>query len=215
MSAPLFRFVSLFHSTLAKSFRHFSTQTRREFATTTAHPGICLRADAGEFIHATNRYRDAVSAIICTLIREKLLDDAQLLANKLVCNVEYNEFAAVYGKDAKEPLMAGTNYSVFPGNINVLVLHAPDYLKVLHAKKGAISEFTNPKYRDADKQTFKKPTRLECMMQVSRITPSDRTRQRHCCRQWTPDTLRPGVRESRALERPARHSNFANVAHAS
>jgi hypothetical protein len=48
----------------------------------------------------------------------------------------------------------------YPGNINVLVLHAPSYLKVLQAKKGAISEFTNPKY-NLDKQSFKKPTRLE------------------------------------------------------
>lgn len=43
-------------------------------------------------------------------------------------------------------MIPGTNFSVFPGNINVLILAAPDYLQVLHEKKGAISEFVNPKY---------------------------------------------------------------------
>jgi len=111
---------------------------------------------------------DAVGAI-CTLIRDKPLDDAQiakedLLPNKLTINVEYNQLEGLMGKGAKEPVVEGTNYSVFPGNINVLVLHAPAYLQVLHDKKGAISEFVNPKYLP-DKQSFKKPTRLECMMQ--------------------------------------------------
>ncbi len=111
---------------------------------------------------------DAVGAI-CTLQRESPLSDEEiaskaLLPNKLTINVEYNQLEGLLGKGVKEPLQAGTNYSVYPGNINVLVLHAPAYLSVLKDKKGAIAEFVNPKY-NPDKQSFKKPTRLECMMQ--------------------------------------------------
>ena len=106
---------------------------------------------------------DAVGAI-CTLIREQPLQDEELregdLPNKLTINVEYNQLEGLLGKGVKEPLQAGTNFSVYPGNINVLVMHAPDYLRVLHEKKGAIAEFVNPKY-NPDKQSFKKPTRLE------------------------------------------------------
>jgi UDP-sugar pyrophosphorylase len=107
---------------------------------------------------------DAVGAI-CTLTREKPLPDAEiaandLLPNKLTINVEYNQLEGLLGKGVKEPQVPGTNYSIYPGNMNVLVLHAPDYLAVLKDKKGAISEFVNPKY-NPDKQSFKKPTRLE------------------------------------------------------
>ena len=31
-------------------------------------------------------------------------------------------------------------------------------------------EFVNPKYADAERTTFKKATRLECMMQVGGVT---------------------------------------------
>lgn len=34
------------------------------------------------------------------------------------------------------------------------------------ALQGLVPEFVNPKYADASKNRFKKPTRLECMMQV-------------------------------------------------
>ena len=37
----------------------------------------------------------------------------------------------------------------------------------LDRTKGIMPEFVNPKYADAEKTVFKKPTRLECMMQVS------------------------------------------------
>ena len=36
----------------------------------------------------------------------------------------------------------------------------------LERTKGVMPEFVNPKYADAEKTVFKKPTRLECMMQV-------------------------------------------------
>ena len=58
-----------------------------------------------------------------------------------------------------------TGYSPFPGNINQLLFHLPQYYKVLERTKGAMPEFVNPKYADETKTKFKKPTRLECMMQ--------------------------------------------------
>ncbi len=50
------------------------------------------------------------------------------------------------------------------------------YCATLKRTKGVMEEFVNPKYADATKTTFKKPTRLECMMQdyakVARATHS-------------------------------------------
>mmetsp|Transcript_19608 Transcript_19608/g.38760 ORF Transcript_19608/g.38760 Transcript_19608/m.38760 type:complete len:765 (-) Transcript_19608:350-2644(-) len=82
-------------------------------------------------------------------------------------NVEYNQL---------DPLLRATGYpdgdvnddtgfSPFPGNINQLLFRLDDYVTVLERTKGVMPEFVNPKYKDADKTIFKKPTRLECMMQ--------------------------------------------------
>ena len=38
-------------------------------------------------------------------------------------------------------------------------------MDTLHETCGVITEFVNPKYKDSTKTSFKKPTRLECMMQ--------------------------------------------------
>jgi hypothetical protein len=56
-------------------------------------------------------------------------------------------------------------FSTSTGNINQLLFAAKPYLAALEATKGAMPEFVNPKYKDAAKTEFKKPTRLECMMQ--------------------------------------------------
>ena len=108
---------------------------------------------------------DAVGAI-CKLVREAGTGkkEGEQLPDTLTINVEYNQLEGLMGKGAKEPLVEGTKNSKYPGNINVLIFDAVKYLKVLEAKKGAISEFVNPKY-NPDKKSFKKPTRLECMMQ--------------------------------------------------
>ncbi|KAL3797074.1 hypothetical protein ACHAW5_007575 [Stephanodiscus triporus] len=82
-------------------------------------------------------------------------------------NVEYNQL---------DPLLRATGYdngdvndetgfSPFPGNINQLVFNLESYVQVLERTKGVMPEFVNPKYKDAEKRVFKKPTRLECMMQ--------------------------------------------------
>lgn len=60
---------------------------------------------------------------------------------------------------------AETGYSPFPGNINQLLFQLEGYSKALERTKGIMPEFVNPKYKDEAKSIFKKPTRLECMMQ--------------------------------------------------
>lgn len=59
-----------------------------------------------------------------------------------------------------------TGFSPFPGNINQLLFKAKEYADTLERTKGVMPEFVNPKYKDEAKTIFKKPTRLECMMQV-------------------------------------------------
>ncbi|CAB9498501.1 UDP-sugar pyrophosphorylase [Seminavis robusta] len=83
-------------------------------------------------------------------------------------NVEYNQL---------DPLLRGsgfpdgdvndkeTGFSPFPGNINQLLFQLKAYSDVLERTKGIMPEFVNPKYKDEAKTIFKKPARLECMMQ--------------------------------------------------
>ncbi len=82
-------------------------------------------------------------------------------------NVEYNQL---------DPLLRATispegdlaneqGYSMFPGNCNTLLIKLDTYVEILAASHGIIAEFVNPKYTDETKSAFKKPTRLETMMQ--------------------------------------------------
>ncbi len=93
---------------------------------------------------------------------------------KLVCedkeltlNVEYNQLdpmlRATVSPEGDVPNEQG--FSMFPGNINVLVIRLASYVRILEQSQGIIAEFVNPKYADATRTTFKKPTRLETMMQ--------------------------------------------------
>ena len=67
-----------------------------------------------------------------------------------------------------------TGFSPFPGNINQLLFQVEDYVELLEKTKGLMPEFVNPKYKDEKKTVFKKPTRLECMMQdFPTVVPSD------------------------------------------
>jgi UDP-sugar pyrophosphorylase len=85
----------------------------------------------------------------------------------LTINVEYNQLdpllRATVSPAGDVPDTSG--FSPYPGNINVLVFRCAPYLAVLDRTGGNIPEFVNPKYADAAKNVFKKPTRLECMMQ--------------------------------------------------
>ena len=57
-------------------------------------------------------------------------------------------------------------FSPFPGNTNQLLYGMEPYLRALQASQGLVPEFVNPKYKEGSGRTaFKKPTRLECMMQ--------------------------------------------------
>ena len=81
----------------------------------------------------------------------------------LTVNVEYNQLAALLEEgDVNDPK---TGYSKYPGNTNSFVINNDVYQVVMAKYKGAIPEFVNPKYTDDTKTKFKKPTRLECMMQ--------------------------------------------------
>ncbi|KAA0172079.1 hypothetical protein FNF28_00396 [Cafeteria roenbergensis] len=85
----------------------------------------------------------------------------------LTINVEYNQLEPML-KASGFPdgdVNDDTGFSPFPGNINQLVVDVARYAEVLEASNGLVPEFVNPKYKDAAKTTFKKPTRLECMMQ--------------------------------------------------
>lgn len=52
------------------------------------------------------------------------------------------------------------------GNANNIVIEMGAYERTLRGEdQGVVIEFVNPKYKDETRTEFKKPTRLECMMQ--------------------------------------------------
>lgn len=90
-------------------------------------------------------------------------------SKSLVINVEYNQLDPLLRSqgdckgDVADP---DTGYSPFPGNANNLVIGLEAYAKTLRGEdQGVVLEFVNPKYKDETRTEFKKPTRLECMMQ--------------------------------------------------
>lgn len=87
--------------------------------------------------------------------------------SELTVNVEYNQLDALLraAPGGRGDVAGADGYSPYPGNINVLVFGLPTYVKTLEATGGAVPEFVNPKYADERRQSFKTPTRLECMMQ--------------------------------------------------
>jgi len=94
-----------------------------------------------------------------------LLENATTGESKTI-NIEYNQLDPLLRangeEDVKDPK---TGFSPFPGNINQLLFKLGPYADVLDRTRGEMPEFVNPKYADAAKTIFKKPTRLECMMQ--------------------------------------------------
>ena len=90
------------------------------------------------------------------------------LGKSLTINVEYNQLDPLLratvsqSGDVNDPR---TGYSPYPGNINQLIFRLEPYIINLHRKSGIMAEFVNPKYSDSQRTIFKKPTRLECMMQ--------------------------------------------------
>lgn len=82
-------------------------------------------------------------------------------------NVEYNQLDPLLRAtiNPEGDVADETGFSPFPGNCNTLVIKTASYVKILEASQGIIAEFVNPKYTDDTKTAFKKPTRLETMMQ--------------------------------------------------
>ncbi|MEM1157631.1 MAG: UTP--glucose-1-phosphate uridylyltransferase [Verrucomicrobiota bacterium] len=93
----------------------------------------------------------------------KLVSDER----EMTINVEYNQLdpllRATVSPEGDVPNEQGN--SIFPGNINVLLIKLSSYLEILERTQGIIAEFVNPKYADQTRTTFRKPTRLETMMQ--------------------------------------------------
>ena len=88
-------------------------------------------------------------------------------APDLTINVEYNLLdpllRATVSPEGDVPNENG--FSKFPGNINLLIVRLAPYLKVLESSGGIVAEFVNPKFSDATRTSFKKPARLETLMQ--------------------------------------------------
>eukprot|EP00418_Pyrodinium_bahamense_P013529 CAMPEP_0179111318 /NCGR_PEP_ID=MMETSP0796-20121207/51989_1 /TAXON_ID=73915 /ORGANISM="Pyrodinium bahamense, Strain pbaha01" /LENGTH=608 /DNA_ID=CAMNT_0020809467 /DNA_START=41 /DNA_END=1867 /DNA_ORIENTATION=- len=86
----------------------------------------------------------------------------------MTVNVEYNQLDPMLranGSPDGDVNTPETGYSPYPGNINQLLFELKPFVAVLERTGGVMAEFVNPKYKDAAKMAFKKPTRLECMMQ--------------------------------------------------
>ena len=88
-------------------------------------------------------------------------------SSSVTINVEYNQLDPLLRSTVNPngDVADDTGFSPYPGNINVLLFNIPTYASVLEETGGAIPEFVNPKYKEGSRTEFKKPTRLECMMQ--------------------------------------------------
>jgi len=85
----------------------------------------------------------------------------------MTCNVEYNQLGPLLLNtgERKGDVADETGFSPYPGNCNIFILESSTYCEVLERSNGLMPEFVNPKYKGESKMEFKKPTRLECMMQ--------------------------------------------------
>ena len=143
------RFVVFFQDTNALCF----TVTIAALGVSAAH-GLDLNS-----IAVPRKAKDAVGAIT-KLVRAD--------GSSLTINVEYNQLEPMLKSSGfpEGDVNGADGYSQFPGNINQLIFALPNYVETLKRTGGLVPEFVNPKYADATKTRFKKPTRLECMMQV-------------------------------------------------
>lgn len=95
---------------------------------------------------------------------------------EVTANVEYNYVDDLLRKNGFKDgdVNAADGCSPFPGNTNQLIFALEPYVKSIESNGGVIAEFVNPKYADESRQVFKKPTRLECMMQDYPLLLKDR-----------------------------------------
>jgi UDP-sugar pyrophosphorylase len=96
-------------------------------------------------------------------------------------NVEYNQLDPLLKASGLKGDFndENTGFSPYPGNINQLLFRLEDYVSALELSRGIMPEFVNPKYADDERTVFKKPTRLECMMQVSYSNKTNVSQQHH------------------------------------
>ena len=122
--------------------------------------GVAVSSNFSANYITGTRYAKQAMGSICRLRKQD--------GTSITTNVEYNQL---------DPLLIATpgyeegdvngedGFSPFPGNMNQLLFRLNDYVETLDVTKGLVPEFVNPKYADEARTRFKKPTRLECMMQ--------------------------------------------------
>ncbi len=121
---------------------------------------------------------------------------------ELTINVEYNQLdpllRATVSPEGDVPNDQG--FSLFPGNINVLVIKLDSYTRILERTQGIVAEFVNPKYADAERTRFKKPTRLETMMQdlPKLFGPNERVGVSIFDRRWCFSAIKNNVTDAAA-----------------
>lgn len=121
---------------------------------TTAELGLAMNS-----LTCPRRPGEACGAI-CNLV-SKTGDEAPLCIN-----VEYNVLGPMLQESTgKGDVADESGFSAYPGNINVICFNATKYLKALEESDGIVPEFVNPKLMGDGSGRFKKPTRIECMMQ--------------------------------------------------
>lgn len=90
-----------------------------------------------------------------------ILCNSTINNKEYIINIEYNEI----NKYITNEEIDDDGYSILPGNMNIFCIDIDIYIQLLQNTKGIIGEFINPKYIDNNFINFKKPTRIECMMQ--------------------------------------------------
>jgi UDP-sugar pyrophosphorylase len=142
------RWVFFFQDTNGLAFRGFAAALGASVRENFDVNMIAVPRTAGEAIGAISRLEYADG-------RSKTL------------SVEYNQLDALLRSTVSEQgdVPDESGWSPYPGNVNILVFSLGSYCETLARNRGSIPEFVNPKYADDSRTVFKKPTRLECLMQ--------------------------------------------------
>ena len=133
--------------------------------------GVAVHSFASA-VGVSHKFNFAMNSITVPRLPGQAIGGIAKLTNEetkeeMTLNVEYNQLNPLLLStgDKKGDVADADGLSLYPGNVNTFIVRSDIYLKILNETKGVIAEFVNPKYKDDTKTTFKKPTRLECMMQ--------------------------------------------------
>lgn len=131
-----------------------------------AQLGVSISLDLDVNSMAIPRVAKQAVGAITKLVKK---DSNGNIESNITVNVEYNQLDPLLranGFADGDVNDSVTGFSPYPGNINQLLFKLEPYVRNLKANHGIMSEFVNPKYVDpVERSVFKKPTRLECMMQ--------------------------------------------------